>query len=106
MRTRPLRYSLDVDGNPVPEEDLIRWATWFENGENRLLCRDELSGGIGVSTVFLGLDHNWSERGPPVLWETMIFGGPHDEYAKRYSSKAAALEGHREAVALAKSSVS
>ncbi len=28
-----------------------------------------------VSTVFLGLDHNFGD-GPPILWETLVFGGP------------------------------
>jgi len=29
--------------------------------------------GVRVSTVFLGLDHNHSGEGPPVLFETMVF---------------------------------
>jgi hypothetical protein len=27
-----------------------------------------------VSTVFLGLDHNFGMNGPPILFETMVFG--------------------------------
>jgi len=27
-----------------------------------------------VSTVFLGLDHQWHAHGPPLLFETMVFG--------------------------------
>ena len=38
-----------------------------------------------VSTVFLGLDHNWN-GGPPILFETMVFGGPHNEYQERYAT--------------------
>ena len=29
-----------------------------------------------ASTVFLGLDHQLTEDGPPLLFETMVFGGP------------------------------
>ena len=37
-----------------------------------------------VSTVFLGLDHQWHEHGPPLLFETMVFGkGPLDERQER-----------------------
>jgi hypothetical protein len=107
--TKPPRFSsavetyiLDDNGNAVVEPDSARFAEWFERSENRLLWRDELPNGVSVSTVFLGIDHNLSGRGPPVLWETMIFGGPHDEYQERYTSSADAFKGHNAAVALAK----
>lgn len=64
-------------------------------------------GGLGmvrVSTVFLGIDHNWG-RGPPVLWETMIFGGPHDEFQERYSSHESAVAGHARAVRIARGEI-
>lgn len=51
---------------------------------------------IYVSTAFLGLDHNFRSSGPPVLFETMVFGGPLDEYRRRYSTWDEAEEGHRQ----------
>jgi len=30
-----------------------------------------------------GLDHNFLREGPPILFETMIFGGRHDEFLNR-----------------------
>ena len=66
---------------------------------NRRVAKTEFDDGF-VSTVFLGLDHRFGP-GEPVLWETMIFGGPHNEYQKRYTSRATAELGHRKAVALA-----
>jgi len=57
---------------------------------------------IWVSTVFLALDHAW--EGPPMLFETMIFGVPEDhplfEYQQRYVTAADAREGHKQAVEL------
>jgi hypothetical protein len=50
--------------------------------------------------VFLGLDHSWTPGGKPVLWETMIFGGEHDQYQERYTSHKDALEGHEKALTL------
>jgi hypothetical protein len=35
-------------------------------------------GNIGISTVFLGLDHRHFGDGPPLLFETMVFGGSRD----------------------------
>jgi hypothetical protein len=101
------------DFTPRSCKDSIRWAQWFETAE-RHVAEDILSGGeettqqlheehlpgIRVSTVFLGLDHNYF-RGPrPVLFETMVFGGPHDGSTWRYSTWDAAEVGHRRAVLL------
>jgi hypothetical protein len=55
-----------------------------------------------VSTVFLGLDHNFFGRSDPVLFETMIFGGPLDGDQWRYCSYDEAERGHAEAVAQAR----
>jgi len=61
-----------------------------------------------VSTVFLGIDHNWG-GGPPLIFETMIFNqGPeserpwHEEYQERYSTWEQAEAGHARAVLEAK----
>jgi hypothetical protein len=96
---RPSRYILTSDGTPVPCESLIAWALWIENSdEERQVARDELPGGSEVNTVFLALDYNWGD-GPPVLFETMVFGGPHDRLVKRYTTRAEALAGHARIVA-------
>ena len=91
------RYILDANGRPQPCDDLMTWARWMEDG-NRVLRKTEI-GGVRVSTVFLGLDHSFGE-GPPVLWETMIFGGEHDQYQDHYASEAAAIQGHEYACGL------
>lgn len=81
------------------------WARWFEQASrdrSRIIAHDKNERRspeepeILVSTVFLGLDHNFGD-GPPHLWETMILGGPLDQYQERYSSREAALEGHARA---------
>ena len=86
-----------VDGKPVKEPDLLKWAAWFGTAE-RTLAKIEKDG-VRVSTIFLGLDHSFSE-GAPVLWETMIFGGEHDGYQGRYTSAEQAVLGHHRACTL------
>lgn len=54
-------------------------------------------GDVKVSTVWLGLDHGWG-GGPPLIFETMIFGGEHDQECYRYSTQAEALASHRDIV--------
>jgi len=92
-------YVLDDAGHAVPCPDLDEWANWFESADRRLAV--DMVGDIRISTVFLTIDHRFSGKGPPILWETMIFGGPDelDEYQRRYTSRADALVGHETAVA-------
>lgn len=87
------------DGHtPIEVEDLTFWANNFEANKRVAL---DLVESIQVSTVFLGLDHAFG-YGPPLLFETMIFGGKHDEYQERYSTWDEAEAGHKRALALAK----
>ena len=53
-----------VDGVPVPEPNPLKWAQWFGTPRStRADCRQDR-----------GLDHRFGEPGPPLLWETVIFG--------------------------------
>jgi len=56
---------------------------------------------VKVSTVWLGLDHGfpWIKQ-PPVIFETMIFGGTWDHRMWRYCTHLEAIAGHADAVAL------
>lgn len=76
---------------PVPV-DLITWAKWMQTGDTRV-ARDVV-GNIEISTVFLGLDHSFG-HGPPLLYETMLFGDTTDNEMTRCSTYAQALEMHR-----------
>lgn len=53
---------------------------------------------VRISTVFLGLDHNWGS-GRPLLFETMIFGGPLNEQCWRTATWNEAQLAHRHACA-------
>ena len=65
-------YILEDDGS-IKTASLMEWADWMENNrEKRMIARDTV-GDFYVSTVFLGLDHNFAETGTPVLFETMTF---------------------------------
>lgn len=76
---RPLQYIL-IDRQTMIPADTMTWAFWMERerpkpvGESLWrVAHTNLVGGIYVSTVFLGLDHSWSESGPPIVFETMAF---------------------------------
>ena len=82
---------------PVVEPNLTKWAEWFEASE-RTVANAQL-GEVRVSTVFLGKDHRFG-CGRPLLFETMIFGGEHDGWQKRYCTWDEAEAGHKAAVAM------
>ncbi len=91
-------YILDENGNPIPEPDVLTWARWFETAD-RVVTRDELPGGLLVSTVFLGLDYNILGT-RPILFETMVFAGDSDDLdCARYSTRDEALAGHARVLA-------
>ena len=65
---------------------------------DRTVERTKLNDEVEVSTVFLGMDHNFGGKGNPVLWETLVFGGPLDGEMDRYTSKQEAIAGHKRMV--------
>lgn len=91
----------DRQGNPMTLEE------WAESVERRTpeykRVAETTVGQLWVSTVWLGLDHNWSPPGEhhvPLIFETMVF--PRWNYSElwmdRYPTEAAALAGHEVAV--------
>jgi len=87
------RYILDGK-EPVEVSDIMTWATWFETAD-RIVKQTPINQDVRVSTVFLGLDHQFGD-GPPLLFQTMIFGGEYDQW--RYSTWDEAVLGHNAAV--------
>ena len=83
----------DRQGNPLTMEE---WAESFRP-ENQRVAATEI-GDATVSTVWLGLDHSFSDQGPPVIFETMIFGGEWDNWGWRYATEAGAKAGHERIV--------
>lgn len=97
-----LMYILDANGNPVPCDDAVIWGKWFEDGHNRRVAFDQVAPDCKVSTIFLGIDHGYDGRLAPILYETMVFGGPLDEETARYCTREEALAGHAAMVARVK----
>ncbi len=104
MRFSDLYYVLD-GRTPVPAQTLEAWARMFEDIEGRRVGWTVLTVEIAVSTVFLGFDHSFG-GGPPVLFETMIFGLSADGewgHQHRYATWDEAERGHDLAVEWARS---
>jgi hypothetical protein len=94
-------YRLNPDGTADPTTDIlgafasdrrVAWTTLH-------LPLPAQSERVEISTIFLVVDRNFSGEGPPIMWETMVFGGEFDTYHRRYTSHEAAKAGHEQIVA-------
>lgn len=71
-------YVLDDENNVVLADGPVHWARWFEEAtttRRRFVETTILGDGTRISTIFIGINQNWTEIGPPMVFETMIFYG-------------------------------
>ena len=87
---RPMYY--DLDGEPMT---LMEWAAAFEDHKKKIVRQSLVTNEVWLSTVWLGIDHGFTFTGAPVIFETMIFGGPRDSEQWRYTNELEAQAGHR-----------
>ena len=90
-------YILDEKNNPVVCKNIRKWGRFMQDKKFQL--SDQVFDGDGkqeciLSTVFLGLDHRLIGSGPPLLFETMIFGGERNQEQHRTSTYAQAISLH------------
>ena len=87
-----------LEGHTPRQVDWETYLAWAKQGFDvtRRVAKTML-GEVQVSTVFLSIDHGFGD-GEPILFETMVFGGPHDERQWRYSTWDAAVVGHERIV--------
>jgi hypothetical protein len=85
----------DREGRPI---SMDRWA--LKLSFDKHVAKTQVGQAL-LSTVWLGLDHRFQELdpGPPLIFETMVFGGPLDQLTRRYSTLEEAQKGHAEIVA-------
>lgn len=82
----------DKAGRPIGRDD---WACKIQT-KYKIVRYTKTSNG-DVSTVWLGLEHG-IVNGKPVIFESLIFGGPCDQEMLRYTSLEEAIEGHKKIV--------
>jgi hypothetical protein len=81
-------------GEPISMEE---WSAAFQQ-DDRTVARTNLGTRGELSTVYLGLDSSFGD-GPPLIFETMMFGGPmHALRLGRYSTEEQAKAGHQAAL--------
>jgi len=81
---------------PVKIFGVLNWGMRFQDTE-QWVVKQETVGDYWVSTVFLGLDHQFGS-GPPLLFESIVFIGDQCGATNRYSTWDEALAGHESIV--------
>lgn len=85
-------WVLGPNHEPMHPKSVDEWGA-AQMGMGRMVDFDDL-GVCEVSTVFLGINHNYTGRGAPVLFETAIFRQDGVEIVARYRTWAEAEQGH------------
>lgn len=70
-------YYILKDKRPVKVSSVLECGEWLENTKDRIVDKTVIAD-VEVSTVFIGLDHNFSGHGEPLLFETLVFGENYD----------------------------
>lgn len=82
----------DRQGRPLDEgEVMAQLAT------NRRVADDWLeldSERVRVVTTYVGIEHGRDEQDRPLIFETVVMGGPDDHWVRRYASESEAKAGH------------
>ena len=86
LMTRPMYFRRDgspiISGDPSDPMGTLEWARMFEDHKSRIVGRDRTLYGEKLSTVWLGLDHNYGPGGRPIIFETMLFAPQSDGLQK------------------------
>lgn len=89
-------YILDREKKEAVLVDITTWSKWLETADRTLKITDMSK--IIVSTVFLGMEYDYTQGDDLLLFGTLVLGGTMDGYLVRYATWDEAIEGHHEVV--------
>lgn len=117
------RYILK-NKKPIFEPNFEAHIKFYSCFKNRIVKQDNIrikEEEFTVSTVFLALNHNFSDHGNPILFETMIFFNTEinerifsknlaiinklEDYQERYCTWEEAEQGHKKAISFLKKEI-
>jgi len=91
-----LRFSMLKGKEIIYTNDVLYWAPWADDFNNRRLFLTQISDEVEVSTVFLSIPHSLS--GFLNQFETMVISGVFDGKKGNYNTYDEAEKGHNEIV--------
>ena len=90
-------HIFDRKGNPIT---FHRWGKLNDRPEYKRVAEVTIGNRYWVSTVWLGLNHQFRDGGPPIIFETMVFpkGSWGEMDCERYETLEGAKRGHERMV--------
>lgn len=93
MRTK---FFFDKKGKAIEPDEFARL---HDDSAYAFVARSKIQGNLVISTVWIGIDLNFTGHGAPIVFETMVFGDGIDDSTKssltmHYSTVAEARRGH------------
>jgi len=88
----------DRNGTPISVEKYVSYLSDFSYRRINLTSIENFS----ISTIWLGINHNFNGKGAPLIFETMVFYQGDDKdhelqnNIERYATESEALEGHKQ----------
>lgn len=97
------KYLYVLDGKKVvPCKRAGDWSKLIQDGQARQVAVTHIGRGCNVSTMFFGMQaFENDDKGNPLVFETMIFGGENDGYCDKHGTWEDAELGHIEAIKVA-----
>lgn len=107
MPTTIRYWILNASRVPVAVTDPVEWADWFECHKDERCVANEADAvhGWRVHTHFRCFVDDGDNAEPPLIWETVVYGGPLHGHVERYTERDAAYVGHGRMVALIRAHV-
>ncbi|MDZ8108967.1 MAG: hypothetical protein RM338_25545 [Nostoc sp. DedQUE12a] len=90
-----LKYYILEGKNPVAIESFKDWNLWMASASFRdtTVMLNELKDCL-ISTKFVGINLNPHPSGKPMIFETLVIGGPLDGKRNWYPTWNEAIQGH------------
>lgn len=99
----------DRDGDPIGVRDwnqLLSSTTYKRVARTTVTSAADPSATYDVSTVWLGMNHNWSGHGLLIIFETMVFDSSGESLdCCRYETEQQARAGHEDMVTVVAATV-
>lgn len=92
---KPYKENLWFDKQGRPLNDYNEIERLLTDRSYTIVARTRLPEDVTVSTVWLGLNQNWNDELPPIIFETLVLGGEHDGDQYRYRTIEEAKAGHK-----------
>lgn len=72
------------------------WSLLFNDHGYKIVQQTDINAAFEGLTISLGIDHNVTMTGPPLIFETMVFRNGDGDETYRYSTIEEAIAGHED----------